>query len=153
MFQKIICKHFGTFVSVILLCMMLTLPTSPRPSQIFSGHYINILWWPDNSLELNSIGNAWNNMKDKVEEGKPNNTNALNEVLKKLWCITDPTCFNDSVESMPKWMQAVIKYKGNMTKYWLEENIQNENREWLNVFCYYSFDCRRCIASASSFYQ
>ena len=47
------------------------------------------LEWPGTSPVLNPIENAWNYMKNKVQEAQPTNINSLKEVLTKLWIHMD----------------------------------------------------------------
>ena len=76
-----------------------------------------VLEWPGNSPDLNTIENAWNYMKNKVQEAQPTNINSLKEVLTKLWIHMDVEYFKKLAESMPNRLRKVIQAKGHMKKY------------------------------------
>ena len=48
-------------------------------------NHVPVLECPRNSLDLNPIENAWNYMKNKVQETYSTNIQTLKEVLIKLW--------------------------------------------------------------------
>ena len=48
-------------------------------------NHVPVLECPRNSADLNPIENAWNCMKNKVQEAHSTNIQTLNEVLMKLW--------------------------------------------------------------------
>ena len=76
-----------------------------------------VLEWPGSSPDLNLIENAWNYMKNKVQEAQPTNINSLKEVLTKLWIHMDAEYFKKLAESMLNRLRKVIQAKGHMTKY------------------------------------
>ena len=76
-----------------------------------------VLEWPGNSPDLNPIENAWNYMKNKVQEAQPTNINSLKEDLTKLWIHMDAEYLKKLAESMPNRLRKVIQAKGHMTKY------------------------------------
>ena len=80
-------------------------------------NHMPVLEWPGNSPDLNPIKNAWNYMKNKVQEAQPTNINSLKEVLTKLWIHMDAEYFKKLAESMPNRLRKVIQAKGHMTKY------------------------------------
>ena len=70
-----------------------------------------------NSPDLNPIENAWNDMKNKVQEAHSTNIQTLKEVLRKLWAHIDAEYFRKFAEFMPNILHNAIKAKGHMTKY------------------------------------
>ena len=80
-------------------------------------NHMPVLEWPGNSPDLNPIENAWNYMKNKVQEAQPTNINSLKEVLTMLWSHMDAEYFKKLAESMPNRLGKVIQAKGHMTKY------------------------------------
>ena len=80
-------------------------------------NHVPVLECPRNSPDLNPIENAWNYMKNKVQEAHSNNIQTLKEVLMKLWVPIYAEYFRKFVESMPNILHNVIKAKGHMTKY------------------------------------
>ena len=74
--------------------------------------------WLGNSSDLNPIENLWSVLKDKVSEKQPTNTKELEETIKAVWVLELSAEYCRSlVKSMPKRLEAVIKAKGNPTKY------------------------------------
>ena len=66
-----------------------------------SEENIPTLEWPDNSPDLNPIENAWNVMKNKVQETQPVNISKLTHVLKTLWVTMETDYFEKLADSMP----------------------------------------------------
>ncbi|KAG7158960.1 Transposable element Tcb2 transposase-like 3 [Homarus americanus] len=86
-------------------------------TKFLSDNETDMLEWPGNSPNLNPIKNAWNVMKNKIQEARPSNIKNLQEELKKLWVNMDVSYFASLAQSMHKRLQMVLKTKGNMTKY------------------------------------
>ena len=82
-------------------------------------NHVPVLECPRNSLDLNPIENAWNYMKNKVQEAHSTNIQTLKEVPMKLWVPIHVYAeyFRKFAESMPNKLHNVIKAKGHMTKY------------------------------------
>ena len=59
-------------------------PTSRKARLWFLDHSINIMKWPAQSLDLNSIKNLWADVKERVSEAKPTNNEQLWKVL-RIW--------------------------------------------------------------------
>ena len=72
---------------------------------------------PRNSPDLNPIENAWNYIKNKVQEAHSTNIQTLKEVMMKLWVHMYAEYFRKFVESMLNILNNVIKDKGHMTKH------------------------------------
>ena len=79
---------------------------------------INLLEWPGNSPDLNSIENLWTKMKNKVLEKQPLSGAELVKAMKEVWVkeISKKYC-QSLIESMPRRIKAVIKNRGGHTKY------------------------------------
>lgn len=86
-------------------------------SQFLKDNNIKVLEWPGNSPDLNPIENAWNNMKNKVQEAQPSSLPELKAKLIETWMTMATEYFCKLAESMPTRMKQVIEGKGNMTKY------------------------------------
>ena len=80
-------------------------------------NHVPVLECPRNSPDLNLIENAWNYMKNNVQEAHSTNIQTLKEVLMKLWVHIYAIYFRKFAESMPNILHNVIKAKGHMTKY------------------------------------
>jgi transposase len=74
--------------------------------------------WPGNSPDLNPIENLWGIMKQKLRGKKACNIEELKKVICNVW-ENDVTqeMIDNLYESLPKRVLAVIKNKGDSTKY------------------------------------
>ena len=81
------------------------------------GNRVPVLECLRNSPDLNPIENAWNYMKNKVQEVPSTNLQTLKEILMKLWVHIDAEYFLKFAESMSHILHNVIKAKGHMTNY------------------------------------
>ena len=80
---------------------------------------INVLPWPAQSPDLNPIENLWNELKRKLKKNeiKAKNKKESFNLLKDEWYKTNPRIINNLIESMPCRINAVLKSKGNQTRY------------------------------------
>lgn len=111
--------HMDIHETRILLQDSAPCHTAKTTMKWFADNGISVLEdWPSNSPDLNVIENCWALMKTKVSEQRPTSEQALIETLKHVWTqeITPEYCRN-LVRSMPARIQAVLKNKGNPTKY------------------------------------
>lgn len=77
-----------------------------------------VIDWPGNSPDLNPIENCWNLMKDRLKDKNTISLPLLIEEIKKLWCTSLPEGYLRKLsDSMPNRIKAVIRNKGEMTKY------------------------------------
>lgn len=74
--------------------------------------------WPGSSPDLNPIENMWTLIKQKVAEQAPTSEKDLIEVIKRVWVteVSQQYCEN-LVTSMPRRIEAVLKSRGQYTKY------------------------------------
>ena len=89
---------------------------SKTVSKFLTEHNIRALEWPWNSPDRNPIENAWNHLKNKLQETRLNTIVDLQKELKKLWINLDPSYFASLADSMPKRLQMIIDYKGRDDK-------------------------------------
>ena len=82
-------------------------------------HHIPIMNWPGNSPDLNPIENCWKIMKDKVAKyGQNVSVKTLINSIKTVWTQElTPDYFKKLSDSMPERIKAVLKARGQMTKY------------------------------------
>lgn len=79
--------------------------------------HINILEWPSQSPDLNPIENLWSELDRRLKKRTCNTEDQLFEVLRHGWDQLAPEYLEKLVDSMPSRCRAVIKAKGNGTKY------------------------------------
>ena len=80
-------------------------------------HQINVLPWPANSPDLNPIENLWGIMKKRLQNIAPKNKVDLISSIKSIWSCLDRKHCEPLVTSLPNRVRAVIKCKGDATKY------------------------------------
>ncbi len=97
---------------------------SARPGQAVwfqQRPHITLIDGPGNSPDLNPIENAWNWMKNQLQEKKVTSTSIpqLQAKIRNLWVtkMDDSEYLRGLVESMPRRLQAVLENGGNATKY------------------------------------
>jgi hypothetical protein len=82
-------------------------------------HNIQLLQnWPGSSADLNPIENCWAKVKKEVGKLKPTSQSDLNVKVKAVWerHVTPNYC-QKLIESMPSRIKAVLKAKGQHSKY------------------------------------
>lgn len=87
--------------------------------QWFQQNYIKILEpWPGSSPDLNPIENCWFLLKKKVSLMNPISIENLHHCIQHVWEheITKDYC-RELIESMPRRISAILKAKGQHTKY------------------------------------
>jgi hypothetical protein len=85
---------------------------------VFDDLGIIILPWPGNSPDLNPIENLWRLVGLKVNRAQPKNERELKEAVIDSWNHNvTPEIIHGLIDSMPDRIAAVIKAKGDSTKY------------------------------------
>ena len=81
--------------------------------------HVHVLDWPANSPDLNPIENLWGIVKKKLHKHEPNTCEQLKDAIKTCCCwneVTPHEC-QQLIHSMPHCIEAVIKARGDATKY------------------------------------
>lgn len=91
--------------------------TSRKAKSFFEAHQINVLPWPAQSPDLNPIEHLWKDLKVAVSLKKPTNKQQLWLAAKGAWESIPVERCQQLIDSMPRRCQAVIKNKGQATKY------------------------------------
>ncbi len=84
-----------------------------------ANNSINSLSWPAKSPDLNPIENLWDELERKVRKHLPlpKNKQELMIIIQNEWYNISQNTLLNLVKSMPRRIKAVIKSKGNPTKY------------------------------------
>ena len=82
-------------------------------------NFIETLSWPAQSPDLNPIESLWNELEIRIRKHKPRPTNKNDffAALKEEWYKIDESRIIHLVKNMPNRIKAVLKSKGNPTKY------------------------------------
>ncbi len=83
----------------------------------FNDHGVTVLDWPENSPDLNPIGNILGIVKRKMRDTRPNNADDLKAAIKATCASITPDQCHRLILSMPRRIDAVIHEKGGPTKY------------------------------------
>ena len=88
-------------------------------TQWFSDNNIQVLGWPAQSPDLNPIEYLWDHLKCQLQkyDTPPKGVHELWERVVEEWNAISPEVCQNLIESMPRWICAVIKAKGGHTKY------------------------------------
>ena len=84
-----------------------------------ADHAIEVIGpWPGSSPDLNPIKNLWSFMKQKIANHNPTSPENLKEVTVNVW-VNEITCdyCKTLARSMPKHISAVLRAKGQSSKY------------------------------------
>ncbi len=81
-------------------------------SKWFADHDITVLYWLDNSPDLNPMENLWGIVKRKTSNIRPNHTDKLKAAIKATWASITPQQCHRLIASMPCCIEAVIHAKG-----------------------------------------
>ncbi len=79
---------------------------------------VKVMDWPSMSPDLNPIEYLWGILKRKVEERKVSNIHQLRDVIMEEWKRTPVATCEALVNSVPKWVEAVLENNGGHTKTW-----------------------------------
>ena len=85
---------------------------------VFRELSMDVLSWPGNSPDMNPIENLWHLVGTKVNQMLPTSELELKQAVIRCWNhdITQEV-IHALIDSMPKRIAAVIKAKGDSTKY------------------------------------
>ena len=93
-------------------------PHSAKSTQAWcENSHIHMLDWPANSPHLNPMENLWGIVKKKLHKHQPNTCEQLKDAMKTCWNEVTPHECQQLIHSMPRRIEAVIKARGDATKY------------------------------------
>ena len=108
---------------------------SKKATDWFKDHKFKVLPWPAQSPDLNPIEHLWYHLKKKLGEYKnpPNGILELWERVQDEWNKIEPEVCQNLIGSMPRRVAAVIKAKGDYTKYYDVDNSKCKKRVAMQV--------------------
>ena len=91
--------------------------TSNIVAKWLKDNKVEVLEWPSQSPDLNSIENLWAELKRCVRARRPSNLTQLHQLCQVEWAKIHPTYCGKLVEGYLKCLTQVKQFKGNATKY------------------------------------
>ncbi len=93
------------------------------------------MFWPSSSLNLNSIENIWQILKERIRrrlrsENRPHNVYKLQQLVQVEWNKLTLEEIRRHVDSMPERMEAVLKIKEDI----LVSEIEKSNSKVIILF-------------------
>ena len=95
---------------------------------------LNVLEWPSQSLDLNTIEHLWRDLKNAVQQRSPSNMTELERICREEWEKPPKYRCAKLVASYPRRLDAVIAAKGASTKYGVKGLNTYVNVIFLNYF-------------------
>lgn len=91
--------------------------TARRVKQFLNEQNINILPWPSQSPDLNSIEMLWTDVEKYIKHKRPKNVNELYAVIEEGWKKIPVERCHRLIDLMPHHCGKVIRQKGKATRY------------------------------------
>ncbi|GBC05935.1 hypothetical protein RclHR1_06510002 [Rhizophagus clarus] len=93
--------------------------TANLTKQWFNDNGIELLDWPPQSPDLNSIEHLWNEIDRRLRklENQVHNQDQLWDAIQKIWIEMDDEFLSRLINSMPQRIEDVIKVKGGYTRW------------------------------------
>ena len=91
--------------------------TAGTVKAFFRDHDIEVMKWPAQSPDMNTIEHLWQVLKQKVQHQKPRNLNELWEMVSQAWEHLTQNDIQAVTSNMGNRVQALVKAKGGATPY------------------------------------
>jgi len=91
--------------------------TSRLLSTFFEDQKVDVLKWPRQPSDLNTLKNLLGGLKKKLAKHSFSNKQKLSEGVQKLWYETPVETCQALIKSMPKRIAVVAKNRGGYTGY------------------------------------
>jgi hypothetical protein len=91
--------------------------TAKATLEWFKGKHLNVLEWPNQSPNLNSIENLWYDSKIAVHQQSPSNLKEPEQFCLEEWAKIPVSRCANIIETYPMRLAGVIAAKGGSTKF------------------------------------
>ncbi|GFY12394.1 transposable element Tcb1 transposase [Trichonephila clavipes] len=109
--------------------------------------------WPSQSPDLNPIQHLWDEIERRLcsQPNRPSSLQVLTSTVMDAWKAVPMVTYQKLVESLPKYVQAVIHAKGGPTSYYYVPQDALNPDQWVSGYFWPDSVLRRLYKSSTDY--